>query len=403
MDTANSTVRQVITCSLLAAAGWLRPGYAVAQTSPFQLAAAKFTDGQQQLDYLAPLQALLLARQPLDPSAYEQALATYYSFVGRVASPTPAATRPGPAAFALAAPGTLLPARAQATSVVLINEAHNQPAHRVYCRQLLAQLAPLGYTLFAVEALDPADTAITRRQFPLSTSGYYTSEPNMGKLLRAAVAQGYQVFGHELAESQEHEFADWRRRSNYRDSMQALNILRVLRQHPQAKLLALVGYDHVLEKERDGLKRLGAYLRELGGIDPLTIDQTQAYRPAAGPAPTQPTVLVRGQDGPPATMGSNTGYVDMQVVHPVATQRQGRPSWLFAAVGAAPQVIAIPARYRAGAHLVQLFDAQEHRQYGRRAIPLDQCLTRAGQRQVTLFAYEPGRPVTVVYQLANLP
>ena len=403
MDTANSTVRQVITCSLLAAAGWLRPGYAVAQTSPFQLAAAKFTDGQQQLDYLAPLRALLLARQPLDPSAYEQALATYYSFVGRVASPTPAATRPGPAAFALAAPGTLLPARAQATSVVLINEAHNQPAHRVYCRQLLAQLAPLGYTLFAVEALDPADTAITRRQFPLSTSGYYTSEPNMGKLLRAAAQQGYQVFGHELAESQEREFADWRQRSNYRDSMQALNILRVLRQHPQAKLLALVGYDHVLEKERDGLKRLGAYLRELGGIDPLTIDQTQAYRPAAGPAPTQPTVLVRGQDGPPATMGSNTGYVDMQVVHPVATQRQGRPSWLFAAVGAAPQVIAIPARYRAGAHLVQLFDAQEHRQYGRRAIPLDQCLTRAGQRQVTLFAYEPGRPVTVVYQLANLP
>lgn len=61
----------------------------------------------------------------------------------------------------------MLAARARA-SVVLINEAHNQPDHRAYCRQLLRQLAPLGYRYCAVEALYPTETAINARKFPLS-------------------------------------------------------------------------------------------------------------------------------------------------------------------------------------------------------------------------------------------
>lgn len=375
----------------------------MAQQSPFGLAEQVFRQADGTLNYVAPLRALQRNRHSLEPSAYAQALASYRTFVGQLVT-LPAVQPPIEATYALASPDTLLLRRARATSVVLLNEAHTQPAHRAYCQRLLQQLAPLGYTYFAVEALQPADTGITRRRFPLATSGFYTCEPTMGRLLRASIEGGYHLVAHELSAAQEQEFADWRRRSNFRDSMQALNILAVLRQHPQAKLVALVGHDHVLERERDSLKRLATYLRELGGIDPLTIDQTQpplaGTQPPLGPGPWLLTTASRRQA---VTTGYNAGYVDVQLVHPHLMLRQGRPDWLFAAPGAAPRVFTIPQGYRTRPNLVQLFDQHEYQRYRGRAIPLDQCLTTAGQRQVTLFAARPGHAVVLSYLPAYLP
>lgn len=387
----------------LAVMGQLGSRVAVAQQSPFRLAEQVFRRADGTLNYVAPLRALQRNRHSFEPSAYAQALASYRVFVGQLVS-LPAVQPPSRAVYALASPDTLLLRRARATSVVLLNEAHTQPAHRAYCHRLLKQLAPLGYTYFAVEALEPADTNITQRRFPLATSGFYTCEPTMGRLLRAAIEGGYHLVAHELSAAQEQEFIDWRRRSNFRDSMQALNLLAVLRQHPRARIVALVGHDHVLERERDGLKRLAAYLRELGGIDPLTIDQTQpapaGTQPQSGPGPWLLTTASRQQT---ITTGYNTGYVDVQFVHPPFTLRQGRPNWLFTAADAVPRVVAIPQAYRTRPNLVQLFDQHEYQRYGRRAIPLDQCLTTAGQRQVTLFTTQPGRTVIISYLPAYLP
>ena len=376
-------------------------GSATAQKSAFAAASRSFTGPDGRLDYVAPLRTLLGQAAGYEPSSYAQALATYFSFVGQAAPVLPSAGQNPAVAYRLAEVPALLRARAQATSVVLINEAHDQPAHRAYCRQLLAQLAPLGYSYFAVEALNPADTAIATRKYPVSASGFYTCEPVMGQLLRAAADGGFHVFGHEITELQEREFASFERRTSYRDSMQAVNILAVLQRHPGAKIVALVGYDHVLEKERDGVKRLATYLHELAGIDPFTIDQTQGYRPATGPHATHPQALTTA-GGRPATVGSNAGYVDLQIIHPAATQLHGRPRWLFAA-GAPPTTRAIPRAHWGQPCLAQLFDAQEYRRHGDQAIPLDQCLTRAAQREVRLFAYKPARSVVVKYRPVTLP
>jgi hypothetical protein len=382
-----------------------RPAWVLAQqVSPFRTAQTEFKDNAGNLNYVAPLQALhsLAANKArVDPDAYAQALATYNSFIGNVSSPAPS-TASGPGAYQLVSPLPLIVSHAQAATVVIINEHHNQPGHRAFCQALLTELAPLGYRYFAVEALNPADTAINTRLFPIAASGFYTCEPTMGRLLRVAGAAGFQVIGHELTEAQEKEIADWRQRSNYRDSMQAVNILTVIRQHPQARLVALVGHDHVLEKEREGLKRMATYLRELGHLDPLTIDQTTPYW-GAGPTPTEPRVLTK--DGhTPVTTGFNGQLVDLQVIHPAKPSLlNGRPAWLASEAAGKPITAKIPAPFAGTQCLAQLYDAAEYKQYGDRAIPLDQYLVAARQKQVFLYALFPRQKVLVRYRPAELP
>ena len=378
--------------------GMSSPNLATAQTAPqnpFRLAEKLLLSPEGNLDYVAALRGLAAAnKQAFDSDMYSQVLETYNSFVGEL---TPVHASRLDAPYALAEVGPLLVERARATSVVIINEAHNQPAHRAYCRQLLRQLAPLGYTFFAVEALSPADTGINKRKFPLSTSGFYTREPNMGKLLRAARVSGFYLFSHE---AQSKEFSDWKKDINYRDSMQAVNILAVLRKNPKAKIVALVGYDHVLEKERDGVKRLATYLHELGHLDPFTIDQTQAYRPAQGPPATRPMALV-GRDGRLATIGERQGYVDMEVMHPPQTLVQGRPAWLAAVASDKLVTAPIPAAYAGRRCLAQLYDQQEYQQYGDQAIPLDQYFTEFSLKGIRLFGLDPGRATIIKYRPVN--
>ena len=394
-------MRYWISAAVAGLMGMGSPNVATAQTAqqnPFRLAEPLLLDHEGNLDYVAPLRSLMAAnQQAFDSDMYSQALETYNSFVGKLSPPVPIRSA---TPYALAEVGPLLAARARATSVVLINEAHNQPAHRAYCQLLLRRLAPLGYTFFAVEALSPSDMAINERKFPLSTSGFYTREPNMAKLLRAACEGGFHVFSHEVSRAQDKEFSDWRRSSSYRDSMQAVNILAMLRKNPKAKIVALVGYDHLLEKERDGVKRLATYLREIGRLDPFTIDQTSAYRPTQSPPATKPMALV-APNGRLATIGERQGYVDMQVIHPAVTLVRGRPHWLAASSMVKPGTGQIPPPYLGKRCLAQLYDQAEYAQYGEKAIPLDQYLTSPLQKQVYLFGFLPNRPVLIKYRQAG--
>ena len=395
------SMRYWIAAALTNLLGVGSPNLATAQTAqqnPFRLAGNLFLSPEGKMDYVAPLRGLADAKQQsFDSDIYSQVLETYNSFVGKL---TPVQASPLATTYALAEVGPLLVERARTTSVVLINEAHNQPAHRAYCRQLLRQLAPLGYTLFAVEALSPSETKINERKFPIATSGFYTCEPNMGKLLREACESGFHVWSHEVTAAQNKDFSDWKKDTNYRDSMQAVNMLAVLRKNPKAKLVALVGYDHVLEKERGGVKRLATYLHELGHLDPFTIDQTQAYCSAQGPPAIRPLALV-GRDGRPAAIGERQGYVDMEVIHPPATLVQGRPAWL--AAGASDKVFTtpIPAPYVGRRCLAQLYDQQEYQQYGDKAIPLDQYFTTTQHQNTRLFGLASGRASIIKYRLAD--
>lgn len=91
--------------------------------------------------------------------------------------------------------------------------------------------------------------------------------------------------------------------------------------------------------------------------------------------------------------------VDLQIIYPPVTLVNGRPTWL--ATGQ-PITAAIPTAYRRHPYLVQLYDQAEYRQYGERALPIDQYLTTPQQRRVVLFPYSATQKVIIKYKPAAL-
>ncbi|RIJ43107.1 hypothetical protein [Pontibacter oryzae] len=369
------------------------PAATVAQQSPFSGAHERLTDEKGNLNYVAPLEYLKDNEASFDKWAYEQALATYSSFVGiQDSAKNSFLLDKGLASnVQLADPLDVIMPKARNASLVLINEAHHVPAHRAFAAMLLDSLYAAGYTILSLEALSEEDTTINSRKYPVSSSGFYTKEPTFANFIRAAIARGFTVVGHEIRSSQEKEIADPMARSNYRDSLQAVNLLATMKANPKAKVLGYVGYDHILEKERDKYKRLGAYLHD-ANVDALTIDQVTTCSCVAGNSPVALT-----SDGiNPVTIGAKKGLVDIQVVHPPVTLVDGRPRWLMEVPDRKAKSATLLPFYRNKKSLVQVYDKNEFDAVGERAIPVDQFITDGSQSRLRAMV-----PVTVKYTLVR--
>ncbi|GGW86071.1 hypothetical protein GCM10008086_12970 [Salegentibacter mishustinae] len=152
---------------------------------------------------------------------------------------------------------------AKTKRVVMLNENHWYPKHRLFAILLLKKLKKSGYTHLALEALFPnQDQKINERGYPTFSSGYYIREPNFGKLIRKAKELGFVIIGYEN-ENQEIN----------RELGQAQNLQKILEEHPNYKIFVYAGLDHILEEETKSGKRMAVYFKELTGIDPLTINQ----------------------------------------------------------------------------------------------------------------------------------
>ena len=204
--------------------------------------------------------------------------------------------------------------RSQGEKVILINEAHNDPRHRVFTKSLLEGLYENGYRYLGLESLGPSfedslalggDTRLNDRGYPLNSyyTGIYTREPQFANLIRDAIQMGFTVFGYENTPFQQVE----------RDSAQALNVMKVLDKDPEAKVLLYGGYAHIVESFSEDrgsnygkTKWLGGILQELSGINPLTINQeilTERFLQANSPyfsliKSEVPAVLLNTQDQP---------------------------------------------------------------------------------------------------------
>ncbi len=372
------------------------PTVGIAQQSPFRGAYERLTDAKGNLNYVAPLKYLKANEASFDKGAYEQALATYQSFVGATDSTkNNFLLDKGLAENAqMADPFAVIMPKARNTSVVLINEAHHVPAHRAFAATLLDSLYAAGYTVLSLEALSEEDTAINSRKYPVASSGFYTKEPAFANFIRAALAKGFKVVGHEIRSSQEKEIADPMARSNYRDSLQAVNLLATIKANPEAKVLGYVGYDHILEKERDKYKRLGAYLRD-ANVDALTIDQVTTCSCVKG---NSPVALTSGGINP-VTIGSKKDFVDIQVVHPFAASAGPRPRWLTEDPTKRATKVPLPQQYRGKKVLVQVYSKAEFEAEGRRAIPVDQFLVDGNQKQVHAMVPTTVKRVQVHYEV----
>src|SRR5690606_6089049 len=154
--------------------------------------------------------------------------------------------------------------RSKNERIIIINEAHHQPLHRVFTASLLQGLYESGFRYLGLEAL-AEDSLLNIRKWPQIGDGYYTSEPQFGNLIREASRVGFTLFGYESTE-----------KGRERELGQARNILTILEKDPDAKILIHCGFGHVVEDGHPSLgKAMAGLVGELAGIDPFTIDQVE--------------------------------------------------------------------------------------------------------------------------------
>ncbi|MEM7160894.1 MAG: hypothetical protein AAF487_00505 [Bacteroidota bacterium] len=156
--------------------------------------------------------------------------------------------------------------------LLMINENHYYPNHRLFVSDLLEELKSLGYHYLALEALDWGQDSLLNLEkgMPTLNSGFYIREQHFANLIRKAKALGFEFVAYENFNS-----------DTDREIGQAENLFaKTFALDPNSKVLVLAGVDHILEEKDKGKEWLASIFKKKYGIDPLTISQThlQFYR-----------------------------------------------------------------------------------------------------------------------------
>lgn len=148
---------------------------------------------------------------------------------------------------------------AKENQIIILNEDHFYPRHRLFAMQLLDVLKQNGFTNISLETFVPNEVGDTTI-IPNSNNGFYIKDPYFGHFIRKANAMGFNLLGHENYD-----------RSIDREVGQAKNIMKILEKDPKAKIFIYVGHGHL---EKEGKRRaMASYLKEYSNIDPITINQ----------------------------------------------------------------------------------------------------------------------------------
>ena len=223
--------------------------------------------------------------------------------------------------------------RAQKEQILMINEAHHFPYHRIFITSLLQGLYDQGFRYYGAETISHMDSALNKRGYPILTSGYYLAEPQFGNLLRKALDLGFKVFPYEASTTE--SISD----PKIREIEQAKNIQKILERDPEAKILIHAGYDHIREDSIGGTweKAMARRLYELTGINPLTVNQ-EILTERVTPDLENPFYHIVNVETPSVFIDNNgnlfsgpegTHYYDIRLAHPRTTYVENRPDWLI--------------------------------------------------------------------------
>jgi hypothetical protein len=287
---------------------------------------------------------------------------------------------------------------AKAHQVIMINEAYEKPMHRAFAISLLADLYRQGFRYLAMEMLNNFSYH-TLDHLNLST-GYYTAEPVAGELVREALNLGFKLVSYEDTAASVHN-------NNQRDSIQAQNIYKIIQQDSAAKILVYAEYAHISKKATaDGYIPMGLAFKQISGIDPLTIDQTdmtegsnfsygdvfyQAYLQKY-PLKT-PSIAMIGNDIVNVT---NNDLYDVSVIQPPTLYEEGRPTWLTLE-GMKKPILIKPTT--TSAFLVQAYyqdEIEKNENTPWELVPADQTYIRTGKNNYVLYL-RPGK-YTIIFR-----
>ncbi|MDR6845610.1 hypothetical protein [Flavobacterium granuli] len=149
---------------------------------------------------------------------------------------------------------------AKENQVIMLNEDHYYPKHRLFAMELLETLKGNGYNYLSLEGFNSKSSE--KESTPNYKNGIYTDEPYFAHFIRKAIALGFTVSGHENFD-----------KGIDRELGQAKNVIKILEKDPKAKIFVYVGHSHI-EKKNEKKKWLAEYFKELSGINPITINQT---------------------------------------------------------------------------------------------------------------------------------
>lgn len=148
---------------------------------------------------------------------------------------------------------------AENNQIIMLNEDHFYPKHRLFALNLLDVLKQKGFTVISMETFMP-NLSTTTAPVPNAKNGFYIKDPYFGHFVRKANAMGFTLVGHENSDQKTN-----------REIGQAKNIMKILEKDPKAKIFVYVGHGHL---EEDGKQRfMGSYLKEYSNINPITINQ----------------------------------------------------------------------------------------------------------------------------------
>ena len=271
-------------------------------------------------------------------------------------------------------------------SVIMLNEAYNKPLHRAFAYSLLDDLYKRGYHYLAMEMLNPMpDQELTKLTYK---TGHFATEPVAGEMIRLALELGYKLVAYEDPLAKQHTATE-------RDSIQALNIARILKQDPEAKIFVYAGYGNIAEKSTTpDFIPMGMAFKRMTGIDPLTIDQTDMteesnfsfgnafYNAYLEKYPISTASIPLDNDEPVNITG--TTLYDLTVIHPKTTYRDARPTWL--ALSNRRQPVYIKPTSKGQVFLVQAY--YQFESFGAKpgeVVPADQTYFSTGKGYYTLF------------------
>lgn len=227
--------------------------------------------------------------------------------------------------------------KAKTEQIIIINEAHQQPYHRVFTTSLLRDLSKAGFRYFGAETISNYDICLKeleKKRYPTLKSGFYTCEPYYGNLLREAIQEGFEVFAYETTRIGNTDSGG----INLREIDQAKNIKKILDKNPGAKIIIHCGWDHIVETPYASWgKAMAGRLYELTGINPFTIDQTKLtehsttefQNPYWSMVQLQNYAMFVDSTGEPFYGPPEAKNYDARVYHPKTIWQNGRPHWVF--------------------------------------------------------------------------
>lgn len=219
--------------------------------------------------------------------------------------------------------------KAKENRVLIFNEAHYNPRHRVFVTSMLKELREAGYHFFAAETFSTRAGFKEDSKLPGLNSGYYTMEPQFGNLLREANHLGYTLYPYEQASGGNQQ---------ERETGQALNLARLLDSIPTAKVIVYCGFSHIGEAPvPNWATPMAAKLKELTGIDPYTIDQTilsersvpELYQPYYRLVDSRQYAILVNKKGEPFNKQLDDKKVDAFLYAPPTRYLHNRPGWVF--------------------------------------------------------------------------